>query len=180
MAKLNARGRQTLYTATIEYDATQLQARHDKVSPDKAGELPLTKWERVTRRLMSDRSILEKRDVQFQPDWLDKDGRKHSYGWKVSGKLKADLQPADFARIYREPRKDGSPSHWTVLDGGETPKVISTSRIMRAIRSGESVGFCQACGQEQSNVEPDATGYTCQSCGKPEVYGAEEILMGRA
>ena len=36
---------------------------------------------------------------------------------------------------------------------------------------------CQACGATAHNCEPDARGYECESCGKPEVYGAEEMLM---
>ena len=51
---------------------------------------------------------------------------------------------------------------------------------MRAIESGESIGFCLACGQDQEGCEPDARGYTCESCGQPEVYGAEEVLLGMA
>lgn len=40
-------------------------------------------------------------------------------------------------------------------------------------------GFCLACGNVQSGVEPDARKYVCESCGKPKVYGAEELaLMG--
>ena len=40
-------------------------------------------------------------------------------------------------------------------------------------------GFCLACGKAQSGVEPDARKYTCESCGVPKVYGAEElVLMG--
>jgi len=34
-----------------------------------------------------------------------------------------------------------------------------------------------ACGEEQAGVEPDATKYKCESCGKKEVYGAEEGLL---
>lgn len=40
-------------------------------------------------------------------------------------------------------------------------------------------GFCLACGNTQSGVEPDARKYECESCGAPKVYGAEElVLMG--
>ena len=40
-------------------------------------------------------------------------------------------------------------------------------------------GFCLACGHTQEGVEPDARKYTCDSCGMPKVYGAEELaLMG--
>lgn len=40
-------------------------------------------------------------------------------------------------------------------------------------------GFCLACGNIQDGVEPDARKYTCECCGAPKVYGAEELaLMG--
>ena len=38
-------------------------------------------------------------------------------------------------------------------------------------------GFCLACGEEAFGIEPDACNYTCESCGKPEVFGAEEIVI---
>ena len=40
-------------------------------------------------------------------------------------------------------------------------------------------GFCIACGEQADRIEPDARKYTCESCGKPRVYGAEQlVLMG--
>lgn len=40
-------------------------------------------------------------------------------------------------------------------------------------------GFCLACGSTQDGVEPDARKYICECCGKPKVYGADELaLMG--
>ena len=45
--------------------------------------------------------------------------------------------------------------------------------------SEEFNGFCLACGEEQEDVEPDACKYECDSCGRPKVYGAEQLaLMG--
>ena len=38
-------------------------------------------------------------------------------------------------------------------------------------------GFCLACGNIQSGVEPDARKYECESCGAPKVYGAEELVI---
>lgn len=38
-------------------------------------------------------------------------------------------------------------------------------------------GFCVACGAVADGVEPDARRYTCDDCGKPSVYGAEELLI---
>lgn len=41
-------------------------------------------------------------------------------------------------------------------------------------------GFCLACGEMRENCEPDARKYECDYCGRPQVYGAEELLlMGR-
>lgn len=39
------------------------------------------------------------------------------------------------------------------------------------------VGWCLACGEEADGVEPDAKKYVCNSCGKPKVYGMEELMM---
>ena len=41
----------------------------------------------------------------------------------------------------------------------------------------EMIGFCLACGEEVSNIEPDAQRVTCEVCGEPKVYGAEELLF---
>lgn len=44
-----------------------------------------------------------------------------------------------------------------------------------------TAGACLACGAYTDGVEPDARKYTCPSCGKKQVYGAEELLiMGKA
>ena len=56
-------------------------------------------------------------------------------------------------------------------------KRISEKRVMRAIESGEYVGFCMACGARAYGVEPDAHEYTCNSCGEAKVYGAEELMI---
>ena len=188
MAKLSARGRTCQVEISREYTADQLQTAHDKYkasyTPDYvAGSDPaLTTWERVTRRLMSDGKILEKRDVRFQPDWLDKQGRRYSYGWKVVATLKAGKTADDYARIYSEPTKSGKLSPWTVTKGNAVvpARVISQKRLMRAVESGESVGFCTSCGAEQMGVEPDANGYQCEACGQMAVTGAEELLMQTA
>jgi predicted RNA-binding Zn-ribbon protein involved in translation (DUF1610 family) len=57
---------------------------------------------------------------------------------------------------------------------------VTLDQVMEAIERDEQIGFCLACGAEASPVEPDARRYTCESCGKPKVYGAEEILMRAA
>ena len=54
---------------------------------------------------------------------------------------------------------------------------ITIDRIIAAVESGDYMGFCLACGDEAYGVEPDARKYECESCGKPKVYGAEELLL---
>lgn len=49
--------------------------------------------------------------------------------------------------------------------------------IMAAVQADDCLGFCLACGEEASGVEPDARGYECESCGAHRVYGAEECLL---
>ena len=41
----------------------------------------------------------------------------------------------------------------------------------------DSEGCCVRCGEVAYGVEPDARNYTCESCDKPGVYGAQELLM---
>ena len=50
--------------------------------------------------------------------------------------------------------------------------------VIEAVASDECLGFCTSCGDEARSVEPDARDYTCVACDRPDVYGAEEILMG--
>lgn len=40
----------------------------------------------------------------------------------------------------------------------------------------DDMGICRSCGAQQGGCEPDARDYTCEACGSPEVYGAEELL----
>lgn len=54
---------------------------------------------------------------------------------------------------------------------------LSIDDVMAAVSEDHSKGFCVACGEEADGVEPDARKYICESCGKPKVYGAEELLM---
>lgn len=60
---------------------------------------------------------------------------------------------------------------------GETLRrpVISEHRMWASMDDGS--GFCLACGHETEGVEPDARKYTCDSCGKPTVYGLPELIM---
>lgn len=55
--------------------------------------------------------------------------------------------------------------------------MVDLDVVMEAVESGDSVGFCLACGDEAYGVEPDARCYECEGCGAPEVYGAEELLI---
>lgn len=54
---------------------------------------------------------------------------------------------------------------------------VSLEQIIAAVEEDNSLGFCLACGEQAAGVEPDARRYTCESCGKPKVYGAEEVLL---
>ena len=56
------------------------------------------------------------------------------------------------------------------------PKVTKR-KVLAAVDSGESEGFCAACGAEAYGVEPDARKYKCAGCGQFWVYGAEELAM---
>lgn len=60
-------------------------------------------------------------------------------------------------------------------------KSLTLTRVMDAIEEGHAdcgnPGFCIACGADADGCEPDARGYTCEDCGAPQVFGAEELLM---
>ena len=58
---------------------------------------------------------------------------------------------------------------------GNTQWKPSLSEALAA--SENSGGFCLACGEENSGVEPDARKYSCECCGAPKVYGAEELIL---
>lgn len=38
-------------------------------------------------------------------------------------------------------------------------------------------GICLGCEARAFGVEPDARNYTCEECGEPQVFGAEELLL---
>jgi ribosomal protein L37E len=57
---------------------------------------------------------------------------------------------------------------------------VTLEQVMAAVEQDDNLGFCLACGAEAFNVEPDARRYTCESCGAPRVYGAEELLLHMA
>lgn len=54
---------------------------------------------------------------------------------------------------------------------------ITQSRVIEAVKEDDHRGFCIYCGEEASNVEPDARNYTCDACEEPGVFGAEELLF---
>lgn len=59
------------------------------------------------------------------------------------------------------------------------PRTFTIEQLEEA--SGMQCGYCTGCGAMQECCEPDARKYHCDNCGKPEVYGAEELmLMGLA
>lgn len=86
MAKLKARNRTEIVRMERE---------------DNAPKSEIIIWEKVTVAMMSDGKMLEKRDVRFPAGPYDngKD-RKHTYGWKVKGKLKADMTREKFIEIF--------------------------------------------------------------------------------
>ena len=57
---------------------------------------------------------------------------------------------------------------------------VSIDQILEAVQADDNLGFCTACGAEAYNVEPDARGYECESCGANKVSGAEELLLSCA
>ncbi len=46
-----------------------------------------------------------------------------------------------------------------------------------AEESEENMGYCVKCHQSQSQVEPDAEIYKCESCGEPAVYGLQQLML---
>lgn len=65
----------------------------------------------------------------------------------------------------------------TISKAGSPLFVPSFDEIEEAAE--EMAGFCISCGATADRVEPDARRYTCEACGEPRVYGAEElVLMG--
>jgi hypothetical protein len=60
---------------------------------------------------------------------------------------------------------------------GRTWCVPALADVMAGIESGDSVGYCLACGAENYGVEPDARRYPCEECEELKVYGAEELLL---
>ena len=53
---------------------------------------------------------------------------------------------------------------------------VTYDRLKDAMHDGDA-GFCIACGARVDGIEPDAAEYTCEECGEPKVYGAEELIL---
>ena len=54
---------------------------------------------------------------------------------------------------------------------------LDIKTVMNACEEDDDLGFCVACGEEHSGIEPDARNYECTNCGKMEVFGAEQIII---
>ena len=54
---------------------------------------------------------------------------------------------------------------------------VTMDRLEQAMTSAGYIGFCTSCGGEQDDVEPDAEGCECESCGEHTVTGAEQLLL---
>jgi hypothetical protein len=170
MAKLSAHGKELL----------RIELERDITEPESS-----TSWRRVTRAYMSNGKVMEKIDVRFKPSSIRPEGERYSYGWKIYATRKAGSTIESYreyvAKLARSLASGvttgGKPTTWKVVTDGTPVVHISQSRIMRAIESGESVGFCKECGREQDGCEPDARNYKCESCGALAVYGAEEMLI---
>jgi hypothetical protein len=162
MAKLSAHGRELL----------RIEREVEVNDPEQS-----ITWARWTRTYHADGKILQKYDVKFKPSPYQTQGERYSYGWKLYARLKKEIDPATHVAKQTELIREGK-SKWSIVSGGRAPVIISQDRIMRAIESGESIGFCKECGHSQDGCEPDARNYPCESCGAMAVYGAEEILIG--
>lgn len=79
MAKLSARDRSVVHEVIIEKD-----------TPND----DLTSHSKTIRRLMSDHTILEKRQVTWKNPGYGSD--KHDWGWKVKGKLVGGTTPQEW------------------------------------------------------------------------------------
>ena len=162
MAKLSAHGKELL---RIELEK-EISDPNDSIT-----------WARWTRVYHSDGKILQKYDVRWKADTYHPNGEKYSFGWKLKAKVKPGLDPVKVAAEKAERIRAGIAGPWKILSGGPAPVIISPERIIRAIESGEFIGFCKECGHSQDGCEPDARNYKCENCGAMEVYGAEEMLI---
>lgn len=54
---------------------------------------------------------------------------------------------------------------------------LTEDQIVDAVEADDNLGFCIACGEETSGVEPDARCIQCEDCLEHKVFGAEELLL---
>ncbi len=54
---------------------------------------------------------------------------------------------------------------------------VIVEAVERAAYSLDNPGFCISCGEEMDGCEPDMEKGTCEICGGPFVYGAEQLLL---
>lgn len=134
-------------------------------------------WRCRTVAYMANGKVLQKTDVRFKPDAIHRTGEFYSLGWKVRGTLKAEIDPEQKVAKVLQTIAENPEKGWKVVKGAPPAVVISVDQIMAAIESGDNIGICKACGEEQGGCEPDARNYECESCGQREVYGAEEMLL---
>lgn len=85
MAKLSARGRKEVFRVSKKTEVTD---------PSRG-----IHWEKLFKTLMTDGTILEKRQVLFVATEYSSE-RLHDWGWKVVGKLKPTLTADDLLALY--------------------------------------------------------------------------------
>ena len=56
-------------------------------------------------------------------------------------------------------------------------QAITIERVVEMCERDEYEGICLACGEDAFDIEPDARGYECESCGKEKVFGCQELLF---
>jgi hypothetical protein len=70
---------------------------------------------------------------------------------------------------------------WTYQEETTMHPSITPERVIElaeaSMMDGEFIGICKKCGEEQGGVEPDATGYCCESCESFTVSGAEALAL---
>jgi hypothetical protein len=49
--------------------------------------------------------------------------------------------------------------------------------VQKVMVTDSNEGFCLFCGAEAYGVEPDTEKHVCDVCGKPGVYGAEQLML---
>lgn len=57
---------------------------------------------------------------------------------------------------------------------------LNLDEVMDAVGQDDNIGFCKFCGDMAFGIEPDAQNYMCESCGKHQVFGAEQLLIEMA